>query len=266
MIFLPGISESEFDGSQEIYIIFDKLKLLVYPNGNTFHLANSSFISKSKIKTKKYIGNKGGIPCFLSELNISEIGDGEYVGFRELFGVLSEDEMSAAGYALQIRDWLIDNRFCGRCGKILEDKTDERALFCQNCSYVIYPRVNPCIIVSVTDGDRILLARSVRFPKTGFYSVLAGFVEPGESLEECIRREVMEEVNVCVRNIEYFGSQPWPFSGSLMVGFTAEYDSGEIRLQADEIADAKWFTKDSLPEVPGWGSIAGKLIDKFVED
>lgn len=262
MLYRPSTDKHSM---HEIYIVFDGTKLLVYPHEKKFRLPVNGCFSTSAIKSKRYMGHIGDTPYFLLELNISEIESGEYINLRELFGLLSEDEMAACGYALQIRNWRFDNRFCGRCGVELQDKKDEQALICRGCSHIIYPRINPCIIVAVRDGNKILLARSVRFPKTGFYSVLAGFVEPGETLEDCIRREVMEEVNIRIKNIRYFGSQPWPYSGSLMVGFTADYDGGDIQLQADEIADAKWFIKDSLPEVPGWGSIAGMLINHFID-
>jgi NAD+ diphosphatase len=119
--------------------------------------------------------------------------------------------------------------------------------------------------VAVTREDKILLARSRRFPNTKLYSVIAGYAEPGETLEACVAREVEEEVNIQVKNIRYFGSQPWPFSSSLMVGFTAEYAGGEIAPDEIEIVDAGWYGADNLPLVPGWGSIAGQLIDWFVK-
>jgi NAD+ diphosphatase len=130
-----------------------------------------------------------------------------------------------------------------------------------------YPRISPAIIVAVTrrfeDGMRILLARNHRFPP-GRYSVIAGFVEAGETLEECVRREVEEETGIQVDNIRYFGSQPWPFPNSLMIGFTAEHAGGEIVIGAGEIADAQWFAPDALPLLPPKISIARRLIDDFV--
>ena len=127
-----------------------------------------------------------------------------------------------------------------------------------------FPRLAPAVIVAVTKGDKILLAHSSEW-RGKLYSVLAGFVEPGETFEECVEREIMEEVGIKVKNIRYFGSRPWPFPHSLMVGFTAEYESGEITIDQVEITDAQWFTSDNLPLVPGKISIARQLIDWFVE-
>ena len=144
-------------------------------------------------------------------------------------------------------------------------KTDERAKICLKCGLINYPRISPAIIVAVVKKNQILLARSERFP-TGFYSVLAGFVEPGETFEDCVKREVKEEVGLDVKNIRYFGSQPWPFPDSLMVGFTADYDGGKILIDKTEIKDAGWFTAHDLPQIPGKISIARRLIDWFVQN
>ena len=173
-----------------------------------------------------------------------------------------------AGRALQIVEWERTHRFCGRCGAAMAGMPGERAKKCPACGLTSYPRLSPAVIVAVvrhTDaGPRLLLARNHRFPP-GRYSVVAGFVEPGESLEECVHREVAEETGVRVKDIRYFGSQPWPFPHSLMVGFTAEYDHGEIVLEEAEIADAQWFPAENLPLLPPKMSIARRLIDWFVD-
>ena len=160
--------------------------------------------------------------------------------------------------------WNQHHRFCGKCGHLTEYKTDERARACPQCGLINYPRLSPAIIVAVLRDNRILLAHSQRFPAK-FYSVLAGFVEPGESLEECVKREILEEVGISVKNIRYFGSQPWPFPDSLMIGFTAEYAGGEIKVDPVEILDAGWFSADNLPPIPPKLSIARHLIDWFTE-
>lgn len=186
---------------------------------------------------------------------------------RSLFDYFDDFEIGLAGRAKQIAHWERDHQFCGRCGAPTAPVQGERARRCPACGLSNYPRIAPAIIVAVTrqsaDGPRILLARNHRFP-AGRYSVIAGFVEAGETLEECVRREVREETGVQVANICYFGSQPWPFPNSLMIGFTAEYAGGEIALGDDEIADAQWFAPDALPLVPPKISIARKLIDDFV--
>ena len=139
-----------------------------------------------------------------------------------------------------------------------------RAKECKTCGRLEFPRVSPAVIVLVEREDTLLLARSPGFPGR-FFSVLAGFVNPGESLEEAIHREVLEETGITVKDIAYFGSQPWPFPDSLMIGFTARYVSGEIRIDGDEIVEAGWFTPSHLPQIPGKMSIARQLIDWFVE-
>ena len=183
---------------------------------------------------------------------------------RALFGLLDENLIWVAGRANQLVDWRRIHRYCGRCGHATEDKPDERARICPRCGLINYPRLSPAIIVAVVKGDRILLARNKRFRRP-FYSVLAGFVEPGETLEECVAREVGEEVGISLANIRYFGSQPWPFPNSLMVGFVAEHAGGEIAVDNRELTDARWFSAGNLPPIPPRISIARRLIDWFVE-
>ena len=186
-------------------------------------------------------------------------------GLRELFGQVDEDVIWVAGRAAQLVHWHRNHGFCGRCGAPTEDHRSERAKCCPVCGLMNHPRVSPAIIVAVVRDRQLLLAHATRFPAK-FYSVLAGFVEPGETLEECVRREVFEETGLQVRNIRYFGSQPWPFPDSLMVAFTAEYEAGEIRVNPAEITDAGWFRADRLPEVPPPISIARRLINWFSEE
>jgi NAD+ diphosphatase len=185
-------------------------------------------------------------------------------GLRRLWGLLDEEAWRLAGRAVQIVDWDRNHRFCGRCGAETEPKGGEWARVCPRCGLQHFPRLSPAVIVRIERGDEILLARSPHFPP-GVYSTLAGFVEPGESLEQTVVREVEEEVGVRVTNVRYFGSQPWPFPNSLMIGFVAEYESGEIQPQPGEIEDAGWFTVETLPKVPPKLSIARALIDEFVE-
>jgi NAD+ diphosphatase len=182
-----------------------------------------------------------------------------------LYGRLPDEQFSIAGRAVQILLWDQTHRFCGRCGQPTVHAPAERAKLCPRCGLLSFPRLSPAVIMLIRRGDELLLARNKAFAD-GFFSVLAGFVEPGESLEETVAREVREEVGLEVTDIGYFGSQPWPFPHSLMIGFTATYAGGEIRLQADEIAEAGWFHKrGDLPRLPGKLSIARRLIDSFIE-
>lgn len=184
------------------------------------------------------------------------------VPLREARSLLGEEAFLEAGRARQILDWLQETNFCGRCGQRMRDHETEGARTCQSCGLTVYPTVSPAIIVAVEREGKLLLARSPHFPK-GRYSVLAGFVEPGETLEQAVVREVLEEVSVRVKEIRYFGSQPWPFPHSLMVGFSAAWESGEICVDGKEIEDAGWFAPEEFPEIPPPLSISRRLIDDF---
>jgi NAD+ diphosphatase len=184
-------------------------------------------------------------------------------GLRSLYGQLTEEEFAVAGRALQVATFAVTHRFCGACGQPSVRDPIERCVRCTRCKLVFYPRLSPAIIVLVRRGEEALLARSARFA-AGFYSTLAGFVEPGESLEQTLAREVLEEVGIQVRDVRYFGSQPWPFPHSLMVGFFADYAGGEIVVDGEEIVDARWFSRAALPAVPPPLSIARRLIDSWL--
>jgi NAD+ diphosphatase len=184
-------------------------------------------------------------------------------GLRRLWGKLDEEAWQLAGRAVQILDWDRNHRFCGRCGTPTEASPDERSRTCPSCGLQHFPRLSPAVIVLVTRGDELLLARSPHFAP-GVYSTLAGFVEPGESLEDTVAREIHEEVGVTLSGVRYFGSQPWPFPNSLMVGFTAQWAAGELQPQPGEIEDARWFRPDALPLLPAPMSIARRLIDDYL--
>ena len=215
----------------------------------------------------QYMGTYNGKPCFAAETeDIKSLPEGFSIHPPlSLLNEIGADFVRISGLASQFINWSRNHKFCGKCGKLTEDKKDERAKICTACGQIYYPRLSPAIIVAVTKDDRLLMGNSPRFPSK-FYSVLAGFVEPGESLEECVKREVREEVAIEVKNIKYFGSQPWPFPDSLMIGFTAEYESGEINIDKNELSDAAWFARDEIPRIPPSISIARKLIDWFLED
>ncbi len=171
--------------------------------------------------------------------------------------------LAVAGRAMQVVAWDQNHRFCGRCGTPTELGQDERVRRCAACGLTAFPRIAPAIIVLIERDGSILMARDQRFP-TGRYGLIAGFVEPGESLEEAAHREIMEEVGLIVTDLRYAGSQPWPFPNSLMVGFTARWASGEIQPDPLEIEDAQWFRLAALPLLPSGLSIARRLIDEFV--
>lgn len=188
----------------------------------------------------------------------------ERMGYRKLYGIIDDEILALVGRATQIVDWDQRSRYCGRCGALSQPSDTESVRTCPSCGETCYPRLAPAMIVGVLREGRLLLASAPRF-RGAFYSILAGYVEPGESLEECIHREVWEETKIRVKNIRYFGSQAWPFPHSLMIGFTAEYDSGEIVVDPQELLDAGWFAPREMPQVPTEISISGRIIRWFRE-
>jgi NAD+ diphosphatase len=181
---------------------------------------------------------------------------------RRVLVQLDEAQYAMLSRAAQALSWRRNHRYCSCCGEQTRPHDNDWAMVCPACGYTQYPRITPCVIMLVTRGDKALLARSARFPE-GLFSCLAGFMEAGESAEHAVAREVHEETGIRVRNLRYFGSQSWPFPHSLMLGFHAEYDGGEIVVDDDEIVEAHWFDADSLPRVPPRGSIARSLIESW---
>lgn len=181
----------------------------------------------------------------------------------QVLGRIDEQLFALAGRASQLLAWERDHQFCGRCGSRMEMDVKERAMCCKPCSVINYPRIAPCIIVLITRGEELLLARNANFPRP-MYSTLAGFIEAGETAEETLVREVKEEVGVEVKNIQYFQSQSWPFPSQLMLGYFAEHAGGDIVCDMEEIADAQWFHYRELPMIPPVSSISGQLIQHYI--
>jgi NAD+ diphosphatase len=210
------------------------------------------------------VGEWRGLPCLALDVDkLPALPDGEPMSLRSVFECAGAEAFALAGRAAQLLDWRKQHRFCGQCGTPTTKKDAEYAMVCPSCGLPVYPRLSPAVMVLVRDGERLLLARSPRF-KPGVYSALAGFVEPGETLEECAAREVREEVGIEIANLRYFGSQPWPFPNSLMVAFFADYAAGAITPDPAEIEAADWFTVDALPLLPDRVSISRQLIDAAV--
>ncbi len=214
---------------------------------------------------RHYLGRLEGAHCLAAALAPeTPAPEGhEWRAQRWLLGKLPYPHYLVAGVARQVLDWDLHNRFCGACGTPMQTKPDERAKLCPSCGLVRYPRLSPAVIMRVTDGRRILLARQAHFPP-GVYSVLAGFVEPGETLEEAVAREVREETGLEVSDVRYFGSQPWALPDSLMLAFTAHYAGGEMHRQQRELEDVAWFEPENLPRLPGRQTIARQLIEDFL--
>ncbi len=181
-------------------------------------------------------------------------------GLRQWFGSLDDIDLAIAMRAVQVLEWDRTHRFCGACGDATDHIPNERARRCTRCNLSTYPRISPAMMVMVTRGRQMLLGRGINFP-AGRYSALAGFLEAGETIEQAVVREVREEVGLEIRDLRYFGSQSWPFPNSLMIAFRAEWASGDIRIDPNELADAQWFDPHALPAMPPRLSIARALID-----
>ena len=213
---------------------------------------------------RHYLGMLDDTHCMAVELPEPGLSvPGLYTeSLRRLLVRLDHAQFAMFSRASQVLSWRRNHAFCSRCGQPARPDLSERTMICDACGYTQYPRITPCVIMLVTRGEEALLARSARFPE-GFFSCLAGFMEPGETAEQAVAREVMEETGLSITNLRYHGSQSWPFPHSLMLGFTADYAGGEIRLEDDEIVEAHWYRPEQLPMMPPQGSIARSLIDTW---
>ena len=204
------------------------------------------------------------VAAYLDSSPLGALPSAELRSLRSMLLSDSKEFFMGAGVANQLEEWLTGHKFCGSCGGLTQPHPNERALVCKPCKRHYYPRINPCVIVLVVREDKMLLAKSSRH-NADFYSCLAGFMEVGESPEDTVKREVFEEVGVHVGKIKYLSSQSWPFPSQLMLGFIAQYESGDINPEPSEIADAQWFGADDLPNIPSARiSVAGKLISHFL--
>lgn len=273
--FEPRLSPPEERGGPSLWFVFQGYRILIDDvHQQVPHAASLAELGLTA-RRELYFGQRhtaaGVQHCIAVEVDdeVDAPAGTRFVNMRMLFFTPDELLFPLAGRAVQLVDWDRNHQFCGRCGHRTQVQSGERARKCPECGLTHYPRISPAIIVSVERpapngrGSELLLAHNARFNRP-FYSVLAGFVEPGESLEECVRREICEEVGLEVANIRYFGSQPWPFPNSLMIAFQTDYAGGNITVDDEEIDDARWFAGGELPPVPPSISIARALIDDFV--
>jgi len=263
------VRESGEPDGQSLYFVFQQTQLLISADVPGARLPGQEDLARlgGKPLRRLYLGTLGERACYAFEYSAdTEVPpDLLWQGLRALYGKLDESLFSLAGRALQYVDWDRTHQFCGRCGTPTRHREHERARECPSCALIAYPRIAPAVMCLVRRGPEILLARSPHFP-AGMYSALAGFVEPGESLEQCLAREVLEETGIRIANTRYFASQPWPFPHSLMIAYVADYAGGEIRPAPDEIEDAQWFSVDALPRLPNRISIARRLIDGVIAE
>lgn len=268
MEFIPEVvAPVDFD-EESIWFAFHEGRLLMFQDEYGAMIPQALRFSDLGIAHREphYLGRLEGQRCFAVMIEAEAVIPADFY-FQDLRKLAMEVEAGLfmlAGRARQILEWDINHQYCSRCGAPTEPHATDRAKTCPECDYTQYPRINPCIIVLVTRGYEVLLARSPQFPP-GMYSTLAGFVEPGETLEMAVHREVFEETGVRVTNLRYIDSQPWPFPHSLMIGFHAEYAGGELQPDGVEIEHADWWAVNALPKVPPSGSISRLLIDHYID-
>jgi NAD+ diphosphatase len=264
--FVPHHRSPESPGENPILFAFRGRDLLVTSDLILPSVEEIDGQGVEAVRTQ-YLGHLDGRHCYSAELpQDAKAEEGfRFADLRMLFGTLDEILHTLAGRAVQIVEWDRTHQYCGVCAEPTELSVTDRSRSCPQCKIPTYPRLAPAMIVAVEKGDQILLARSPHFP-AGILSVLAGFVEPGESAEEAVMREVFEETAITVKDVEYFSSQAWPFPNSLMLGFRAKYDSGEIAIDGEEIVEAGWFKADAMPNAfPGKVSISQWLIRNFLQ-
>jgi NAD+ diphosphatase len=267
MSFVPGVTPPANTSARPRWFLVSHAGLVVTGEGAAVGWPQLTDVLELGLDPERaqYLGRHDDEDCFALHLEEAPIPPPWAArGLRSLYPALGDELFSVAGRAVQLATFAVTHRYCGRCGQRTRRVPGEHCVRCDACELAAYPRIAPAIIVLVRRGSRALLGRSARFPE-GMYSTLAGFVEPGECLEQTVAREVREESGVEVDNIRYFGSQPWPFPHSLMIGFTAEHAGGEIRVDGTEIVDARWFSVDDLPIIPPKPSIARRLIDAWLE-
>ena len=261
----PGIAAPDPQPESGLWFVLRESRLLVSDPGNR---PPQSVAWLNQTLRTLYLGQLGGEHCFTVEVaaDIEAPNGWRWSDLRALYGRMDESAYALAGRAVQLIDWDRTHQFCGRCGTPTLRRVEERSRQCPACELIAYPRLAPALMALVRRGpDEILLARSPRFP-AGMFSALAGFAEPGETLEQCLHREVFEEVGIRVNNLRYFASQPWPFPHSLMIAFVCDYESGDLLLDASEIESANWFKLRDLPQLPMPISIARRLIDAVVNE
>ncbi|MBK8184141.1 MAG: NAD(+) diphosphatase [Candidatus Competibacteraceae bacterium] len=263
--FEPAVLPASDTDAPSCWFIFASGNLLVRLTADGAELPVAAVWPFAKLPTLRrlYLGSLRGQPCHAAEVEMAIPPPGmKFESLRALWMRLDEPLLGVASHALQLIEWDRTHQFCGCCGAPTQRRAHERARHCTACDFAAFPRLSPVIMVRVEWEGKILLARAPRFA-AGVYSVLAGFVEAGETLEQAIHREIAEEVNIQVQNPRYFASQSWPFPHSLMIAFTADYAGGDLQVDGRELLEAGWFAPDALPGLPSPMSMAWRLIQDF---
>ncbi|NLJ98213.1 MAG: NAD(+) diphosphatase [Tissierellia bacterium] len=269
--FEPSVKPLYKENDKDYWYLFKDNKLMMLKEEDKLILPRWKDVNELNVSLYniQHMGADCGCNCHCGEIEDDvEVYGIEFLDLKALPEIVGEKIYSLASKANLLLNWLKLNRCCGICGSATykKDSYTERALVCSNCGNTTWPRTSPAVIVAITKGDKLLLARNKQFPNR-VYSCVAGFVEYGETFEECVKREVYEEVGIKIKNIKYFGSQPWPFPNSMMIGFTAEYLEGDIKVDGEEIVHAGWFSKDEVEKMYRESiSINSELIEWFLKN
>lgn len=254
-----GFSEEDIPTDDSYYFIFNQKRQLYLTDDKSIPLVDDNYIKNFNVNFILLIGYYKNKPCILANVYDAD----NFYNLQEVYNI-NKDIYQIATRAVLINDWYELNQYCGKCGSKTHIKKGSMSLTCPKCNISFHGKIQPAVIIAIHKDDKLLMARHTYNTKVR-YALIAGFVEMGESIEEAVHREVKEEVGINIKNLKYMGSQPWPFPNSLMCAYKAEYDSGEITVDQDEIAEAKWFDKDEIEEVDNDISIYTLLINDFLK-
>lgn len=254
-----NFSDTYSTDEKSYYFIFNSKRELYLRDDNSIPLLESEKLNKFNFNFKLYVGTYKNYPCFVANADAED----NFHSLHEVYDI-NKDTYLMGGRAVLINDWYLSHQYCGRCGtKTVMDEKD-MMLKCPECGQMHYPRISPAVIMAIEKDNKLLMAKH-SYHKEHSYALIAGFVEPGETIEDAVHRELMEEIGIKVKNIKYMRSQSWPFPNSLMIGFTGEYDSGEIKVDGDEILKAKWFSKEEIQMYSSDVSISAWLLQNFID-
>lgn len=254
-----NFSDTYSTNEKSYYFIFNSKRELYLTEDKKIPLTQLEELNIFNFTFKLFIGTYKNHPCFVARVDEED----NFFSLHIVYNI-NKDTYLMATRAVLINDWYQSHQYCGKCGtKTVIDQKD-MMLICPKCGQMHYPRISPAVIMAIEKDNKLLMAKH-SYHKEHRYALVAGFVEPGETIEDAVHREVMEEIGIKIKNLKYMRSQSWPFPNSLMIGFTAEYDSGEIKVDGDEIVKAKWFSKDEIQMYPSDISISAWLLQNFID-